>query len=146
LAAAEKKAKEFEDKELSESDKAKRDLDEANKKLAAQEAQTRSLHVRLLAKDLGIVDPEAADKLIDWTGVEDNDEARKKALEELVKARPWLANSSSQPNTPTNVTSPARSTTNPQTFTTSQYADRKFYLAHKDELEKALAEGRIVEG
>jgi hypothetical protein len=146
LAAAEKKSKEYEDKELSEADKAKRDLEEANKKIAASEAQTRSLHVRLLAKDMNVVDPEAAEKLIDWSTVEDNDAARKKALEDLVKARPWLAGSTTQLNASTSATNPARTNTNAQTFTRSQYRDRKFYEANREALELALREGRITEG
>jgi hypothetical protein len=114
-----------------------------------QERQERTLRYETLlaAQRLGLVDPEAAYKLLDLASVEFDDDGKPKNLEkllrDLVRARPWLAG---QGVASIGATNPALGGAQRGTFTTSQIADRKFYETHRAEILQALAEGRIVPG
>ncbi|MFN7948374.1 MAG: hypothetical protein U0Z53_23685 [Blastocatellia bacterium] len=143
--AAEAELKKIKDAELSEAERLKRDIEERDKQATAAAARLRSLQVQMQAQRLGIVDPEAAEKLIDWSKVEDSDEARAAALQELVRARPWLQQTSAPQAPVTPASNPSRSSTSPVTFTKAQLQDRKFWEANRDAIMTAMREGRITD-
>ena len=143
--AAEAELKKIKDAELSEADRLKQALAEKETAQQAALARLRAVQIQMQAQRLGIVDPEAAEKLIDWSQIADSDEARAQALQELVKARPWLSQSP-QPQAPaTSAANPPRSGTNPVTFTKAQLQDRKFWEANRDAIMTAMREGRITD-
>lgn len=94
LREAEKKITDLEGQSKTEAErnadratKAEKEAEEANKRV-------RLLRVQVLAPDVGIVESARADAatLLDWTNVSDpdNDDQVKAALEDLVKAKPYL--------------------------------------------------------
>jgi hypothetical protein len=98
---------------------------------------------KLLAVQRGVVDPDAAYKLLDLAKVKVGDDGKpvglEDALDELVKAKPYLVSRSTG--------APAPAAGNPPrmgTITAAQIRDRKFYQEHKDEIMQAMREGRIV--
>lgn len=103
LAEFEKEKKVREEADLSEKEKLERRLVEQEKRQAELEQQLRSKEIQILAGKLGIVDPEAAEKLIDWTKVESTESAREAALKDLLKNKTYLAGTpGSGPTQPTN--------------------------------------------
>lgn len=93
----------------------------ANDLQAKYDADTSALTERIVryeverqASKLGIVDPDAAAKLIDWSALEyDEDGTPTNAetlLKDLLKARPWLANTQQSKVTPSSggATNPSR--------------------------------------
>ncbi len=146
--------KQMDDAKLSETERLQKRLAELEKEQALhlRERQERTLRYEtmLAASKLGIVDPEAAYKLLDLKAIEfDEDGTPKdiqKHLEELLKQRPYLK-PQAQPQAPTvSPTNPAVGSNRTNTFTQSQIADRRFWEQHRDEILKAMAEGRIVPG
>lgn len=99
--AAEDKLKTFEDANKTELEKAQGLATTEKTRADAAEARARSMQVQILANKLG-VQPEAADKLIDWSKVDDTDEARTAALTTFLKDNPWVALTPkvAAPNTP----------------------------------------------
>ncbi len=117
------------------------------------EKQDRINHyeTQLAASKLGIVDPEAAVKLLDWSNLEYDEDGRPKeidkALAALLKAKPYLAAQATPGRPPASPTNPARPTQGAeQTFTVSQLKDFRFYQTHKEAINQAMREGRIVQG
>jgi len=107
-----------EDAKLSEAERLQNRLAELEREQAMyqQERQERTVRyeVMLAASRLGIVDPEAAYRLLDVADLEFEDDGRPKnveqALRALIKAKPYLA----RPVAPeTNVTNPARGEAKP---------------------------------
>lgn len=96
-------------------------------KVAAQAATEKAnqrlirAEVKVLAKDLGIVDPEAAFALADLSKVQVAEDGTvsgvREALEALAKAKPYLIGKSGQVGSGSN---PGTSTGNAQTFTREQ--------------------------
>lgn len=123
------------------------DLEREKAELTRQH-QERTIHyeVQSHAAKLGIVDPEAAVKLLDWSQLEYDDDGMpknaQKLLQELVKAKPYLASAYS--GSPAN---PPRSNPN-QTFTNSQIArmSPEDYAKNKAEIMRAQKEGRVIQG
>jgi hypothetical protein len=99
--SVEDKLKLFEDKDKSELEKAQSLATTEKTRADAAESRARSMQVQLLATKLG-VQPNAADKLIDWSKVDDTDEARTAAINALLKDEPWVALTPkvAAPNTP----------------------------------------------
>lgn len=99
--SAEDKLKTFEDKDKSELEKAQGLATTEKTRADAAEARARSMQVQLLANKLG-VQPEAADKLIDWSKIDDTDDARTAAITTFLKDNPWVALTPkvAAPNTP----------------------------------------------
>jgi hypothetical protein len=136
-----------EEAELSEQERLRRRLAEAEARLfdLERERQERILQyeVKLQAAQLGIVDPDAAWRLLDLANIEFNEDGTprgvKQALQELLKAKPYLRGGQAIPMSPTN---PQRQ---PNVFTRSQLRDPRFYAEHREEIMRALAEGRIVD-
>lgn len=141
--------KQHEEAKLSETEKLQKRLAELEREQASwqQERQERTLRYEtmLAASRLGIVDPEAAYKLLDLAEIEFDEDGSprnlEKALRDLIAKRPYLAGAAG--GSPTN---PARSQVSPTTFTRSQLRDPNFFKAHRDAIMQALREGRIVEG
>lgn len=107
----ESKLKEYEDKDLSEKEKLVKKAQELEAKLQKAETDRQlailSAEVKLKAQAKGIIDPDAALKLIDLSEVKIGDggiEGLEQAIEKLIKERPYLLSTSGKPN-PTN---PAR--------------------------------------
>lgn len=141
-------AKQNEDAKLSETERLQKRLAELERQQSTyeQERQERTLRyeVMLAAGRMGIVDPEAAYRLLDLASIEFDADGRPqaidKALTELVQQKPYLRVQVSSGN-PTN---PARAGGS-ATFTKGQIADRAFWNAHREEILRAMAEGRIVD-
>jgi predicted nuclease with TOPRIM domain len=115
LRELEQTVKQHEEAKLSESERLQKRLAELEREQAAyqRERQERTLkyETMLAASKLGIVDPEAAYKLLDLTRIEFDEDGTPRnieaALKELLKAKPYLA-ATATAGSPTN---PARATT-----------------------------------
>ncbi len=149
LSELETKVKASEDAKLSETERTAKRLAELEREQATyqRERQERTLkyETMLAANKLGIVDPDAAYRLLDLSQVEfDGDGQPKdveKHLQRLLKDRPYLAGQGGSTSSPTNA---ARVSTG-GTFTKAQIADRAFWNANRDAILKAMAEGRITD-
>jgi len=151
LRELEQAVKQHEEAKLSETERLQRRLAELEKERALWERERQERVLRyetmLAASRLGIVDPEAAYRLLDLSQLEFDEDGRpknlEKALRELLRARPYLAGSPVPAGSPTN---PATGVARAGVFTTSQIADRRFWEQHREEILRAMAEGRIVPG
>lgn len=94
LRDVQKKLSDLEKGQLSETEKAQKEREEAVKLASTATEENRTLRARLLAGEVGIVADARIDaaKLLDWASIDDpNDDAQvKKALEKLTKDRPYL--------------------------------------------------------
>jgi len=110
------------------------------------QARTLEYEVKLQASRLGVVDPDAAYRLLDLKRIEFDDDGKptnlEKALKELVAQKPYLVASGGMPS-PTN---PAQGRiSGQQVFTRSQLRDQKFFATNRDAIMQAMREGRILE-
>jgi hypothetical protein len=151
--------KALEDANLSEQEKLTRHA----KRLEAELGQAREdmrdrinrYEVQLAAGKLGIVDPEAAVKLLDWSVLEYAEDGSPKnvtaALTALVEARPWLKTqepaAAPPPGQPARTANPARQTTPPaeRIWTQAEIADPAVWRQHREEITQAMREGRVVQ-
>lgn len=132
----------------------KTELQKAQEKAAAMERSNteqaekmKSLltqyEVATAATRLGIVDPDAAVRLIDASKLEYDENGKPKnaeaVLKELIAQKPYLVGSG------TSATNAARNNGGNETFTRSQLKDPAFFQAHRDAIMKAMREGRILE-
>lgn len=142
----------YEQEKLSEKERLERklaELEQANASLLTeiQQARLQSAIERHAAR-LGIVDPEAAAVLIDRAAVEFDEDGRpanvEALLKDLIKAKPYLA----RPAAPS-AGLPANPASNPAqragVFRESQLRDYRFWEQHRDEILRAMREGRIVQ-
>lgn len=114
LTAFERAQQEAETAKLSDLDKATKRAAQLEAELEAERQDRRAAinryEVQLAASKLGIIDPEAAVKLLDWDSLDYADDGSPKnleaALKALLKARPWLAGAT--PGATGNPTNPAR--------------------------------------
>lgn len=96
--AAEKALAEREKAEMSDKERLERELsDRANElaerdnKLSYAEREIRSLRTQTIAHELGFIDPELAEPLLDWDELDATDGKQvKAALRELLKRKPHL--------------------------------------------------------
>jgi len=152
LRELEQAVKQHEEAKLSETERLQKRLAELEREQATwqRERQERTLkyETMLAASKLGIVDPEAAWRLLDISKLEfDEDGTPQKieqALKDLLKAKPYLAGQ--PPAVAGSPTNPATGQQRAGVFTTSQIADRRFYEQHREEILRAMSEGRIVPG
>jgi hypothetical protein len=118
--------------------------------------------VQNLAGRLGIIDPDAAVKLLDWAALDYDPDGRPQnveaALRQLLVDRPYLQAPQAAPAAPptgqpatagVNPTNPA--TTNAQAngqriYRVSELQDFPFYRAHADDIKLAFQQGRIQPG
>ncbi len=120
--------------------------------LRAKETSLR-LDVERTARKLGVVDEDAAFRLLDTSKVEYDTSGRPTNVEallgDLTKAKPYLVAPTPADNaTATRGSNPARTRpgTVGGTFTESQIADPTFYRANREAIISAAAQGRIVKG
>ena len=110
LRELEKALKEKEEAELSEQEKLRRRVAEYEARLAEleRERQERTLQyeVKLRAAAMGIVDPDAAWRLLDLAAIEFDEDGTPtnidEALQALVQAKPYLKGQTAPPMAPTN--------------------------------------------
>ncbi len=110
------------------------------------QARTLEYEVKLHAAQLGVVDPEAAYRLLDTREIEFGEDGKpaniEKALRALIAAKPYLAGGGGQVS-PTN---PAQGKIGgQQVFTAAQLKDPKFFAANREAILQAMREGRITE-
>jgi len=150
LRELESKVKADEEAKLTEQEKLQKRLAELERKEAEYkqilQARTLEYEVKLQASKLGVVDPDAAYRLLDLKQIEFDDDGRpvnlERVLKELVAQKPYLVVSGGMPS-PTN---PAQGRiSGQQVFTRSQLRDPKFFAANRDAIMQALREGRILE-
>jgi hypothetical protein len=107
--------------------------------------------VERLAAKLGIVDPEAAVKLMDWTQLDFDKETgvptnAERVLKDLIDpkkgGKTWLAGQSNPANPTIGPTNPGQSPGQPF-FTKAQIQDINFYQKNRTEILKAMQDGRI---
>lgn len=123
---------------------------EAELSLERQDRQDRTnrYEVQIAAGKLGIVDPDAAVKLLDWSALEYAEDGTPKdidrALKTLLKARPYLAApvpgapSMAATNGATRAPLPGQ-----RIYTQAELQDFGFYAQHRDDIIAAMREGRI---
>lgn len=164
-AAAERKAAELERAGLSEQDRKVAEAREEARREALGEVNARLVAAEVRARAAGkLANPELAAKLLDLSTFTPDDggdidgDAITAAIDELVKAEPYLAaspatggGSGGQGSTSAgtngkpggNIAGGARGDT-PTTFSRSQLRDPAFYEANKAAILKAASEGRIT--
>lgn len=141
------KLKEYEQASMTELQRAQAQAKEAQDKLSAHEARVREMSLRIeierAARKLGIVDEDAAARLIDSSaitlGADGKVSGVDAALDALVKSRPWLVSGTQAPNAGS-VANPQRTAT---AFTREQLNDPVFYEKNRDAILAAYREGRI---
>lgn len=150
LRELEGKVKADEEAKLTEQERLQKRLAELERKETeyqmALQARTLEYEVKLRAAQLGIVDPDAAYRLLDLKQIEFDEDGRPanldKVLKALITAKPYLVGGGGQVS-PTN---PAQGrVSGQQVFTRSQLRDPKFFAANRDAIMQALREGRILE-
>ncbi len=150
LRELEGKVKANEEAKLTEQERLQKRLAELERKemeyQMTLQARTLEYEVKLHAARLGVVDPEAAYRLLDLKQIEFDDDGKplniEKVLKELVAKKSYLVSSSSSPS-PAN---PAQGrVSGQQVFTRSQLRDPTFYAANRDAILQAMREGRILE-
>ncbi len=145
--------KEFEDREKTDSEKMADRLQAFEKEVADKNLEVRDLRVRILATEMGIIDSEAAQRLIDWDDIGSAEEDLKQALSDLLEKKPWLkapaaeSHSSQNGGPRSNPTNPERplSETTPITreYLQSLTPEQMDEMWKSGDLKKALAENRI---
>lgn len=93
LRDAEKERDDLKKSQMTDAEKVQKERDDAVAAKAAADKRVRDLQVQVLAGKIGIVDPEAASALLDWSSISDPDDSKavEKALKDLVKDKPYLA-------------------------------------------------------
>lgn len=96
LKTAEGELSKRKDSELSEQERLQKAHGELETRIGDLETDNRTLRVQVAASKLGILDPDAAAKLIDWETVNDPTDRKQveKALKALVSEKPWLSGTS----------------------------------------------------
>lgn len=150
------KAKELDDlkakleaDKLSETEKLQKQLatlqSEHDNAIRAAQERTINYEVRLQAAQMGIVDPDAAAKLLDWSQIEYDDNGAptnvNDLLKNLLKTKSYLAGKA-QVQTSGGATNPSRSTTTaPQTLSWEVIGNMKpdEYNARRAEIQQWIA-------
>ena len=100
------------------------------------------------AQAKGIVDTDAAAKLIDRAAIKEDENGVytgiTEAVEALAKEKTYLVTGKPQPTlgTPTN---PGGTPSSDGSFTMTQIQDPKFYQENREAIQKAQQEGKLVE-
>lgn len=151
------RVKEIDDAKLSEQERLTKRASELEQQLSQTQKQAQErinrYEVQLQASKLGIVDPDAAVKLLDWDRLEYADDGTPTdvaaALKALIADRPYLAGQpqGQQPAQPR--TSPTNGATRPdargqRTYTRAELTDYNFYAKNREDIQAAYREGRIV--
>ena len=149
------RVKEIDDAKLSEQERLTKRAEEAETKLTQAQRQTQDrinrYEVQLQASRLGIVDPDAAVKLLDWDRLEYAADGTPKdvdaALKALIADRPYLAaaqqqRAASQASATNGATRQA--TPGSRTYQRAELDDYAFYSKNREDIQLAYKEGRIV--
>jgi hypothetical protein len=155
----ERRVKQFEDKEreaerakLSEIEQERSRRTELETELKREREHNRnrltSYEVKMAAQNLNIVDPDAALKLVSLEYGDDGEPIDiEGSLKQLIEDKPYLVRTEQAPQRQPagNPTNPATRAQTPGTrrYTASEIADRAFYVANRDDITRALREGRI---
>ena len=124
----------------------------ANERAATLEGQLKQTRIEnavtLEAAKLGVVDPVAAVKLLDQSGISVSDDGTISGIAEAVKAlqtsSPYLFKTPAQGSVGSGNTNPANGANNAAAeFTYSQVQDIEFYKKNQAAVDKAIAEGRV---
>jgi len=151
LRELEGKVRADEEAKLTEQERLQKRLAELERKEAdyqmALQARTLEYEVKLHASRLGVVDPEAAYRLLDLKQIEFDEDGKptnvEKAIKELVAKKPYLVSSAGAVPSPAY---PAQGRiSGQQVFTRSQLRDPKFFAANREAIMQAMREGRILE-
>jgi len=131
--------------EMTELEKLKKQLGDYQQKEAQWASEKRALSARQAvqseAAKLGIIDPDAAFRLLDTEALGDDLSGVGVALQELLKAKPYLKGVPPMVS-PTNPANPMRQ---PQMFTRSQLRDTKFFAENQEAIMQAMKDGRILD-
>ena len=146
--AAEKELAKARESQMTEQEKAVAKAKAEGRAEALAQSNARLVAAEVRAAAAGkFANPALAIKLLDVSqitvaddGTVDN-KAIESQIEDLLKDNPGLAANASRPSG--TVDAGARSKS-PNTFTTSQIEDRRFYEEHRDDIFRAMQEGRIV--
>lgn len=140
----------FEQSQMSDLEKAQAKVAEYERQLSerARQEQERTVkyEVQLHAAKLGIVDPDAAVKLLDWAQLDFNEDGTPKNAEKLLKAliadKPYLAGTPASGS----ATNPARNNSQSGYFTDSQISAMSpaDYQKNRAAIFAAMKEGRIL--
>lgn len=97
LQTAEGELKKRQDTDLTDQERLTKQHEELKTQIGGLEHDNRTLRVQVAASKLGILDPDAASRLIDWDTVDDPSDQKQvvRALKALVSEKPWLAGTSS---------------------------------------------------
>lgn len=93
LRAAEKERDDLKTAQMSDTEKITEENQTLKQTVTSKDTEIRDLRVQVLAQKVGIVDPEAASRLLDWDSIkrpEDGTEVEK-ALRKLLEDKPYLA-------------------------------------------------------
>jgi hypothetical protein len=127
-----------------ERESAQKRLSEAERALIQKERELKEREVKAAIREAalraGAVDPDAAYALADLSLVEWGESGPdvSKVIEDLREKRSFLFRAAPQIPTP----NPSRAAT---FFKRSQLADRAFWEANREEIERAIREGRILD-
>lgn len=117
--------------------------DEARTALEAERAAVRSLRIQAACVRLGIVDPEAAAALADFSTVDASTEAGiDAALMTLVERKPYLK---ATPQLPVIAANNGERSSHEISFTRAQLNDPKFWAENRAAIMQAVREGRITD-
>lgn len=151
LEAAHQKA---EDAKLSETDRQAQLIADLQAKESTLQAQIRERTVRyeiaVASQKLGIVDPDAAYRLLDRDALEFDDAGEptntERVLTALLKARPFLQAAAGPPvvSGTTNSASRARGPEGARIYRASELSDPAFFRAHREDIGRAMNEGRVI--
>lgn len=150
LRELESKVKAEEEAKLTEQERLQKRLAELERKETEYQqllqGRTLEYEVKLHAARLGVVDPEAAYRLLDVKQIEFDEDGKpvnvEKVMRELIAKKPYLAGG----NGAMSATNPAQGRiSGQQVFTRSQLRDPKFFAANREAIMQAMREGRILE-
>jgi len=150
LRELEGKVKAEEEAKMTEQERLQKRLAELERKETEYQqllqGRTLEYEVKLHAARLGVVDPEAAYRLLDLKQVEFDEDGKpvnlEKVLKDLVAKKSYLVGATSVAS-PMN---PAQGrVSGQQVFTRSQLRDPKFFASNREAIMQAMREGRILE-
>ena len=162
--------KEFTDREKTDAQRLTDTVTELQEASATKDKTIRNLRSQLVAQKLGVVDPEVAASLIDWSKVGDTEQDLETAFKELLESKPYLkapdnTSSSTQQNadnnaanngnnngnsgnssSPANMGGPRGEQNNVKSFTRSELEAMtpEQFEANQKDIDAALAAGRVT--
>jgi len=155
LADFNKAQKDAEEKKLAEQGKYKELLEQREKEIETLtgriQAQTANNAIASEATKAGAIDNDAVLALVDKNEIQIVDgkidsEQVKKAVESLKESKPYLFGEQPKPNIGNKGGAGDGDTNTKRTYKRSELQDSEFFEKNKDDILKAMGEGRIIEG